>query len=317
MNMNSISILTRIFFILISMSFFSSVYSQDEFEWWNDAHNYDGYTHWTNYIVYSPYYLGPNALTVPHSEKGKIKNSIELKVEYQNHFSSGDKTQNLFMSFYIPIVKDLVAVEFYGVPYESFQMDYETVIERRTRYQDGKGTANGDFYFSTIIQLLKKEKLPEVAFRMACRTASGNNLGSARYTDAPGYFFDISLGRDFKLGKDKTILIRPHAMIGFYAWQMNLPDNKQNDAILYGFGADIQYNSWFLNNVIEGYSGYFGEDLVIVGDTESPIPYKDRPMLYKIDTGKELDWIRLSIGYQIALYQFPYDNLKASVTFLF
>ncbi len=74
-------------------------------------------------------------------------------------------------------------------------MDYETILERRVRYLDGKGTANGDFYFSTIIQLLKKEKLPEVALRMACRTASGNNLGSARYTDAPGYFLDISLGK--------------------------------------------------------------------------------------------------------------------------
>jgi hypothetical protein len=221
------------------------------------------------------------------------------------------------MSLYIPIVKNIIAVEFYGVPFESYNMDYETILERRVRYLEGKGTASGDFYFSTIIQLLKKEKLPEVAFRMACRTASGNNLGSARYTDAPGYFFDFSLGKNFTLGKKAAFILRPHGMIGFHVWQMNLPDNKQNDAMLYGFGADIQYNSWFLNNAIEGYSGYFGDELVPVGNKDDPVPFKDRPMLFRLDAGKELGWIRLSIGYQLALNHFQYDNLKASVTFLF
>lgn len=312
------SLLFEVLFItFITIIPFNIINGQDDFEWWNEAHNYDGYTHWTNYIIYSPYYLGPNALSVPHSEKGRIKSQIEFKTEYVSHFSSGDKTQNLFISLYVPIVKDIIAVEFYGVPFESYNMDYETILERRVRYLDGKGTANGDFYFSTIIQILKKEKLPEIAFRMAFRTASGNNLGSARYTDAPGYFFDFSLGKDFIFGKKDQFLIRPQGMIGFYVWQMNLPDNKQNDAILYGFGADLQYKSWFINNAIEGYSGYFGEDLVVVGDKENLIPFKDRPMLYKIDAGKELGWIRLSIGYQLAFYHFQYDNLKASVSFLF
>ncbi len=307
----------RIFVIFIFLTAFYQSYGQNDYEWWNEAHNYDGYTHWTNYIIYSPYYLGPNALSVPFSEKGRIKNQIELKTEYVSHFSTGDKTQNIFISLYVPIVMDKIAVEFYGVPFESYDMTYETILERRVRYLDGKGTASGDFYFSTIIQLLKKEKLPEVALRMACRTASGNNLGSARYTDAPGYFFDISLGKDLTFGKNDDFIIRPQGMIGFYVWQMNLPDNKQNDAILYGFGADLQYKGWFLNNAIEGYSGYFGEELVPVGDKENPIPFKDRPMLYRLDAGKELGWIRLSIGYQLALNHFQYDNLKASVTFLF
>jgi hypothetical protein len=307
----------RIFTVFIFYSLFSQSFSQDDFAWWNEAHNYDGYNHWTDYIIYSPYYLGPNALTVPSSKKGKINNKIELTTEYINHFSPGDNTQSIFMSLSIPLLKDKIAIEFYGVPFESYRMNYETVLERRARYQDGKGTATGDFYFSTIIQLLKKEKLPEVALRLAGRTASGNNLGSARYTDAPGYFFDVSLGKDYRFGKKEGFLVRLHMMLGFYSWQMNLPDNKQNDAILFGMGADAQYNSWFINNVLEGYAGYFGEEMVIVGDTKNPVPYNDRPVIYRISAGKELDWIRLSIGYQLAIHHFQYDYLKASVTFLF
>lgn len=315
MNPKTFLLPALLFFTCLNLS--NRCFSQDDFAWWNEAHSYDGYTHWTNYIIYSPYYLGPNALSVPRSKKGRTREHVELSMEYVRHFSTGDQTQNLFMSLYVPLVKNIIAIELYGVPYERFKMDYETVLERRARYQNGEGSAIGAFYFSTIIQLLKKEKWPEVALRMACRTASGNNLGSARYTDAPGYFFDISMGKDFTLDQHADFFIRPHGMIGFYSWQMNLPNNKQNDAVLYGIGADIRYKSWFLNNSVSGYSGYFGNDLLIVGDTENPVPFKDRPMLYKINAGKELVWLRLSIGYQRALYNFKYDHIKMAVTFLF
>ncbi len=60
----------RIFVIFIFLTAFYQSYGQNDYEWWNEAHNYDGYTHWTNYIIYSPYYLGPNALPVPGVKRG-------------------------------------------------------------------------------------------------------------------------------------------------------------------------------------------------------------------------------------------------------
>jgi len=302
-----------LFFFMLS----GNCRAQDDFEWWNEAHNWDGSTHWTRYIIYSPYYLGPNAIPVPHSEKGKIKDKVELKTRFYSHISSGDKTQNIHLSLYIPLAKNKVAIEFYGVPYETFKMDYETVLERRVRYQDGEGTAIGDFYFSTIIQILKKENLPEVAFRIAGKTASGNNLGYARYTDAPGYFFDVSFGKDFIFNQEQSFFIRPHGMFGFYSWQMNLPDNQQNDAILYGFGLDLNYKTWFLNNVIEGNSGYFGEESVIVGNKDQAVVFKDRPMLYRLEAGKNFDWLSLSLGYQLPIQHFQYQYLNTSIGFYF
>lgn len=291
--------------------------AQPDFDWWNEAHNWDGITSWTNYIVNSSYYMGPNALPVPESQKGLIRDKAEFKSEYAYHFSKGDKTHNIQMYLYYPVVKNVIAVEFYGVPYESFKMDYETIISRRTRYLDGSGTAIGDFYFSTIIQILKKQALPEVAFRMACRTASGSDLGNARFTDAPGYFFDLSIGKDIIVKKNPNHKIRFHGMLGFYSWQMNLPNHQQNDAILYGIGADLQVDTWNINLSLDGYVGYFGDELVIVGNPEGPVPFRDRPMVLRFETGKKFGRFKLFAGYQSGLHDFVYRSVKAGLTYHF
>jgi hypothetical protein len=260
-----------------------AVSQDDNATWWNKAHNWDGVTHWSDYIIYSPYYLGPNALPVPFSQKGLVKNRYELQVNIESHFSTGDKTQNLFMSLYVPVVKNIIAVEFSGVPVEHYKMYEKTVFERRVRNRNGEGYAIGDFYFSTIIQLLKDNKFPDVAFRMACRTASGSKLSDARFIDAPGYFFDISLGKDLLFQEKFTDKIRFFGMIGFYSWQMNLPDNRQNDAIIFGLGIDLFIKKFIISNSLDGYYGYIGNQEIIVVKKDEPVLYKDRPMVYRLD----------------------------------
>jgi len=290
--------------------------AQDDFEWWNEAHHFDGTSHWTGYIIYSPYYMGPNALPVPRSEKGTIKKKGSFSLEGYYHDGQGDQTQNLRLSFYYPFLENRVAVEFKYIPFETFKMDYQTIIERRTRYLDGKGIAQGDFYFSTIIQLLKEKKFPDIALRMACRTASGTDLGNARFTDAPGYFFDLSGGKVVGLGK-ADYKMRFHAMTGFYSWQLNLPDNKQNDAILYGVGIDFNLKRWFINNAVEGYIGYFGGQKVIVGDPEDPVPFNDRPMIYRLKAGRVYANWEMFIGYQHGIIDFPYNSFSVGISYLF
>ncbi|RLD59930.1 MAG: hypothetical protein DRJ05_05645, partial [Bacteroidetes bacterium] len=264
-----------LFIIIFVLLLCKPAISQNEdATWWNEVHNWDGVTHWSDYIIYSPYYLGPNALSVPFSQKGQVKDRYGLQVNIENHFYSGDKTQNLFVSLYLPVVKNFVAFEFYGVPIEHYKMDEKTVVERRSRIRSGEGYAVGDFYFSTIIQLWKK---PDIAFRMAGRTASGSKLNEARYTDAPGYFFDLSFGKDLLVHEKFVDKIRLHGMIGFYVWQMNLPDSRQNDAILFGLGFDLFMKSFILSNSIDGYSGYFGNEEVVVANKDQPVVFKDRP----------------------------------------
>ncbi len=305
------AIFMGIFLVVIS----SPVKSQDDFAWWNEVNNWDGHTHWSDYIIFSPYYMGPNSLPVPESQKGIIRSEAELRLDVVQSFSALDNTHYVEMHFYYPVVKDIIAIEFYGVPYESFKMEEELVIERRTRYRDGKGIAIGDFYFSTMIQLLKDRKFPDVVFRMAARTASGSQLANARYTDAPGYFFDISLGKTLIV--NDNLEFRFSGMLGFYSWQMNLPNNRQNDAIIYGLGADILWKSWFLVNSIDGYEGYIGDEQIIVGNPDELVTFKDRPMLYRLEVGKRFSKMKFSLGYQHAIKDFYYDNLKFSMSYLF
>ncbi|MCF8369887.1 MAG: hypothetical protein K9G76_12675 [Bacteroidales bacterium] len=292
-----------------------SVQSQSNMDWWNEAHNWDGYTHWTDYIIYSAYYLGPNALPVPESQKGLLRQKTELESEYLYHYSRGDKTHCFQLSLYYPIIKNKIALEFYGVPYESYAMNYETVLERRSRFKDGQGTAIGDFYFATIIQILKNPAYPEVAFRMACRTASGSQLANARYTDAPGYFFDLSFGKDLLFDQTKKYKIRLSGMLGFYSWQMNLPNNRQNDAILYGVGADMGFCTWYINTALDGYWGYLGNEPVVAGNAESPVPFRDRPMILRFECGKEYERVKVFAGYQTGLYDFLYDTFRVGLSF--
>lgn len=306
----------RLFLIFSLLGGCRILFSQaDDVTWWNKAHNWDGVTHWSNYIIYSPYYLGPNALSIPFSQKGQVKGRYELQINAEGHFSTGDKTQNLFISLYVPVVKDIIAVEFSGVPFEHYRLDEKTVIERRTRNRSGEGFAIGDFYFSTIIQLLKDNKFPDVAFRMACRTASGSKLSDARFTDAPGYFFDLSFGKDLIFQEKFTNKIRFHGMIGFYSWQMNLPDNRQNDAILFSLGFDLFIKKFIISNSLDGYYGYIGDEEVIVGNKDEPVNFKDRPVVYRFEIGKESRVVDLILGYQYGMNDFMFQTIKLSLLF--
>ncbi len=289
------------------------VCSQDDATWWNEVHNWDGVTSWTNYLITSPYYFGPNALPVPYSQKGQVKDRSEFKVEMDSHFSKGDKTQNLFMDLYIPLVRNKFAIDFYGVPVEHYKMNEATVIERRARNRKGSGYSAGDFYFSTIIQLIRNKKIPDIALRMACRTASGSGLSEARYTDAPGYFFDLSFGKDLVFNQKPDHKIRFYGMLGFYSWQMNIPNNRQNDALLFGAGMDFLINSWKIITTVDGYSGYIGHGKMIIVDESDPVSFNDRPAVYRLELVKEFKKLDFSIGYQIGVHDFIYQTLSLSI----
>ena len=51
--------------LLIVLVLFS-LSAKAQFDWWNQIHNWDGATPWTQYMTYSHAYLGPNALPIPN-----------------------------------------------------------------------------------------------------------------------------------------------------------------------------------------------------------------------------------------------------------
>lgn len=280
-------------FTLISL--FST--AQEDWSWWNDIHGWEsGMPGWRNWIKMSPAYLGPNALPVPEVKRGFLTNETEIEVTASSHFYSGDPTQDISGRAYIPFAKGKIAVEAYGVIIEHYNYTDEIRDERVSRDKDGKGIAFGDLYFSTLIQLFKDRKFPNTLLRVTLRTASGSNLEAARYSDAPGYFADLSFSKDF--GKEDGVLFRPFGMIGFYSWQTNDELNLQNDALLYGIGTDFEKSKWRFTGSWSGYYGYKNNG--------------DRPMQLNFDLRKDYEKTAFKIEYQYGLQDWLYKTVRFS-----
>ena len=233
------------------------LFAQNDYTWWNEKHDWDGITPWTRYIIIAPAFMGPNALPVPAIKKGVLPDDPAFDLAFESHYSKGDQTQNLFMNLYLPLFSDKAGININLVPIEYYSMDTITRDLRRARDFDGKGISGGDFYIGTCIQLIKdKSRLPDAMISVNLKTASGTNLSAARFTDTPGYFFDLSLSKTFSLSKSWVKSFKPYTMIGFYAWQTNRDDYRQNDAYIYGIGIEADLTKFKVGTCFGGYSGY-------------------------------------------------------------
>ncbi len=274
-----------------------SQHGSTDYGWWNNLHGWEeGDPGWRNWMKITPGYMGPNALPVPHIQKGYLRHMTEVEIAFTNHFHKEDPTQDLSGYVYVPFADHKIAMEFYGVAVERYAFSERIRNERMARDEDGKGTAAGDFYFSTLVQLVSNRQFPNTVLRLATKTTSGNNLEAARYTDSPAYFFDLSFSKNF--GNDLTGTFRPYAMAGFYTWQTNDELNLQNDALLYGVGADYFRGGWLLSASISGYSGYKNE--------------RDKPLQLHFDLKKRFSENEVRIQYLYGLRHWEYRSVRVS-----
>jgi hypothetical protein len=290
---------THIIILFLSITFFRGMtqHASTDYSWWNKLHGWEeGDPGWRNWMKITPGYMGPNALPVPHMQKGVLLKMTELEIAFSNHFHSEDPTRDLPGYIYIPFAENKIALEFYGVAIERFAFSERIRNERMARDEDGRGTAVGDLNFSTLVQLVRDRKFPNTVFRMATKTTSGNNLEAARYIDSPAYFFDLSFSKD--IGNEAGGLVRPFAMAGFYTWQTNDELNLQNDALLYGAGTDIIKGSWLFSASLSGYSGYKNE--------------RDKPVQLNFDLKKGFSENEVRIQYLHGLRHWEYKTVRVS-----
>lgn len=293
------------FRFIVFFIFFTCVLKESEsqgknsdYSWWNQIHGWkEGSPGWQSFMIISPGYLGPNALPVPDVKKGLIFGKTEIELTSSFHYLKGDPTQDLSTRIYIPFANNRIAVEMSGVAIEHYSYTEKIRNERFSRNMDGKGFDVGDFYFTTLIQVIKNNKyLPNTLFRFSTKTASGN-LNSARYTDTPGYFLDLSFSREF--GKKPTGTWRPFAMYGFYCWQTYDLSNPQNDAHLYAFGSDFEIKTFLLSASLSGYSGYKEN--------------RDKPVQLNFDIRKDYKNTAFRIQYLHGLRDWEYKTIRISL----
>lgn len=276
-----------------------------DYSWWNSKHQWDGITPWYNYMKTTPAYMGPNALPVPVIKNGSLAAKSYVKVASEVHISKGDRTENLFTELNVVLCSQKVGLNIYVVPIEHFSMDTITRDKRIARDFDGEGYAAGDVYVGTYIQLLQSHRVwPDVLITIHLRTSSGNNLANARFTDTPGYYFDLSFGKQYYFFGNQSLHLKPFGMIGFYVWQMQANGQFQDDAFLYGLGAELKWPKYEVKNSLGGYVGYLNNG--------------DQPMVYRLQMITKFDnWLNYELQVQQGLHDFLYTSVRLSCIFQF
>jgi len=243
-----------------------------------------------NYLRYSPRYFGPNAFPLPELHNGLIGMRIEAEMLGEYHYYAGDRTKDVQLRCFIPVADGLAGLELSYLVYEYYNMTPETVAERHaagTSWADG---AHGDVIITSYYQLIRKWNGLNGALEATLKTASGNRLADARFTDAATYWFDVNIGKSL----NKYISIQ--ALAGFYCWTTNHVAHRQNDAIIYAAGISGCMGGLTAKADIAGLYGYENNG--------------DRPLQLRTEIEYEISRNALSFRYKHGFKDSLYDTFS-------
>ena len=288
----------RIVVIIFTLSVANS-YGQT-FDWWAQLVHWDGVSEWLKYMITQPAYMGPNALPVPRIGNGSIDSSFSIAATGSLHFSKGDNTQNFTIYANYCLVKNVISFDASWIPYEHFTMSHAIKEQRHVFshfYYDQQAT--GDIELNTTIQLLNRwRKDIQLALRIGYRFPTGTGLGVARYTDGPGYHFDLSFG------KPVNTSLKWIGMLGFYSWQLINVGRRQDDAFLFGTGAEWNTKRVRLQTYVAGYLGY-------------QLNSGDKPVVFRTTVEKKIKRTSFLLGFQQGLHDFKYSSIEVGTKFRF
>lgn len=258
----------------------------------------------------APGYFGPNAFPVPDMLDGTT--SSDLRVElYGDGFlcsmagnPTDDITLDLFAKATIPLFTDRVNLVIWMPVVEWFRSGPAVNVLRRVQDPDRwiSGVDSGDAYVSTDILILDERKRGcGLVLRAALKSASGNSFGTARVYDAPGYFFDVAVGRDIVKSADGKTVFRTALSAGFLCWQTG--NGRQNDAVMYGALASLKTGPFKAEVNYGGYVGWEGKG--------------DRPMTLKTKLSWSIGRCSINAMYQVGFVDWPFHQVRLGAAYSF
>jgi hypothetical protein len=270
------------------------------FEWWRDNVQWDGTTHWWKYMTVSPKFFGPNALSVPSMNNGSADSTASLGVSGAFHFMKGDRTQNLVLYGNYTTPGNSISIDAQFIPHERFRLSHDLKTERKVYYQDYyRKSTTGDVVVNTVFQVFRKWRpRVQLAMRVGVRMPSGGGLGAARYADVPGYWIDAGAG--IPIGKSNW---KWNHMMGFLVWQTNEDHLRQNDAFLFGTGAEFNKNGLKMQLHGAGYIGYKDNG--------------DKPIVFRANIEKVKSRCAYFLRLQQGLNDFEYFSVETGGRLLF
>lgn len=269
-----------------------------DYTWWANKHNWDGHTYWREYLKFASAYFGPNALPIPQMHTSQLPSVIELECSNNYYYGYGDETRDISARILLPILPGRVAIEIWDVAYEQFSTTEQVRDRRFSRGFSGKGSATGDVNIAMLFQLVRGQSFPDVLFNINFRTASGSNIDNVRYTDSPGYNFDLTLSKSFFSANNEC---RVSTVGGLYIWQRFYKDNWQNDAFLYGLAITEKYKKHLIvESQLTGYSGY------TIGD---------KPLVWRFSCGYTNNKKHYFAQYEHGIRDFPFNHFKLGLIY--
>lgn len=264
-------------------------------QWWADNVGWDGARPFQDYLRLNPAGMGPHALPVPRMHRMAWDTTSWFAGEglYHHHRQEHTVASRLSLQW---AASEWFRLLIQVVPLEYFDTEHDLKTDRRIFWQDyDRRTAGGDFHVESLIRLpprwfggLQSE------LRVGLRAPSGTHLGAARFTDTPGYYFDMAVSRH--LGPVHSLEL----MAGFLVYQTYDHRHKQNDCLLWGVSHRWQKGRWGLMQSLRGFSGYFGDG--------------DKPVIYEAELAWQpadrWSWRGLA---GVGLHDYPFRFLGAGV----
>ena len=233
--------------LLIALVLFS-FNAQAQFDWWNQIHNWDGATPWTQYMKYSHAYLGPNAIPIPtlqRSDRSYFKSSSQMSLIEDDSFLS------LHNELHWDRGHTQIHITHQSIEY--YRMSEEIRDLRISRDEDGEGVLAGDVLIDISTRLWEKEQAA-IWFTFHTKTAAGP-LPQARFTDAPGYAFFFSHQKSFDSWGNWEPYLTTDA--GFQVYQTHWVDYPQNDGFLGNIKLQLHKDKTYLSAQLRTFTGYF------------------------------------------------------------
>ena len=258
----------------------------------------------------APAYFGPNAFPVPDMLDGTTCGDLKVELYGDGYLCSmtssayDDITLDLFAKATIPLFTDRVNLVIWMPVVEWFRSGPAVNTHRRVQdpYRWITGVDSGDAYVSTDILVMDERKTGcGMVLRAALKSASGNSFSTARVYDAPGYFFDLSVGRNIRESADGRTIFRVALTGGFLCWQT--ANGRQNDAVMYGALASLKTGPFKAEVNYGGYVGWEGKG--------------DRPMTLKTKLSWSFGRCSLNAMYQVGFVDWPFHQIRLGATYSF
>jgi hypothetical protein len=275
--------------LLIALVLFS-YNAQAQLDWWNQIHNWDGATPWTQYMKYFHAYLGPNAIPIPTLQRS---NRSFFKSSSQMSLIENDSFLSLHNELHWDRGHTQIHITHQSIEY--YRTSTELRDHRISRDEDSEGVIAGDVLIDISTRLWESDR-EALWFTFHTKTAAGP-LPQARFTDAPGYAFFFSHQKSFSSIGNWVPTLTTDA--GFQVYQTHWVDYPQNDGFLGNIGLQIQKDETIFSARVRTFTGYFRDG--------------DWPRLLELQWNNNLSFGQTQLGWTRGLNDYPFSFLTVGL----